>query len=150
MGVGKAELEAKAGIQVLLYTRQPFVAVGVSSVFGASEDFELVGCCESLAATIDCLRFNNPDIVLVHMTLRLSLAELGQMRSAGNRSRVVLWGDVMGGEFAFQAMQLGVRAILPSHMPIDGLLTSMLNVHRGMLCFEKELATRCCFKSASR
>ena len=87
MGVGKAELEAKAGIQILLYTRQPFVAVGVGSVLSASEGFELAGCCDSLAATIECLRFSHPDIVLVHLTTRISLAELGQIRSAGSRPR---------------------------------------------------------------
>ena len=131
-------MEAKTGIQVLLCTQQPFVAVGVDSVLGSAEGFELIGCCDGPAAAIKWLQSANPDIVLVHLTSRIGLGELGELRSAGVQSRIVLWGEAIGGEFAFQAMELGVRSILPSTTPVDGLLTALQNVHRGLLCFERE------------
>ena len=131
-------MEAKAGIQVLLCTQQPFVAVGVASVLGATEEFELIGCCDGVATAIDRLQSGHPDIVLVHLTSRVGLAELGELRSAGLESRIVLWGEAIGGEFAFQAMELGVRSILPSATSTEGLLAALRNVHRGLLCFERE------------
>lgn len=129
----------KTGIRIVLYTRHPFVAAGVGSVLSTSADFELAACCNSLAATLDCLELDPPEIVLVHLASRISLAELRQLWPAAARSRVVLWGDAIEGEFAFQAMLLGARAIFPNHTAPDALLTGLLNVHRGVLCFEKQL-----------
>jgi two-component system nitrate/nitrite response regulator NarP len=134
--------KARASIQVLLFTKQPFVAAGVSAVLGGRRDLELCGTCDSLSAAVERLRSGRVDIVLVHLTSRTSLAELGQLWSSGTRARVVLWGDAIEGEFAFQAMLLGVRAILPAHTSIDSLLTSLVNVHRGVLCFDKEMVDR--------
>jgi DNA-binding NarL/FixJ family response regulator len=127
------------GIRILLYTRHPFVAAGVGSVLSGSAEFELAGWCGTLAATGDRLRSDTPDILLVHLASRISLAELGQLWPAAARSRVVLWGDAIEGEFAFQAMLLGARAIFPNHTKVDDLLAGLLNVHRGVLCFEKQL-----------
>jgi DNA-binding NarL/FixJ family response regulator len=77
--------------------------------------------------------------LLLHLTSRISLAGLGELASAGAQLRIVLWGGAIGGEFAFQAMQLGIRSIVPGDTTIDGLLTTLHNVHRGVLCFEREL-----------
>ena len=80
-----------------------------------------------------------PDMVLVYLTARISLSDVRALRSAGDRTHIVLWGEGLPAEFAFQAMQLGVRGILASTISIDGLLTALDNVHRGVLCFEREL-----------
>lgn len=139
MSMRNVALKHKTGIRILLYTRHPFVAAGVGFVLSASADFELAGWCGTLAATRDRLRSDIPDIALVHLASRISLAELGQLWPAAAGSRVVLWGDAIEGEFAFQAMLLGARAVFPNHTPVDALLAGLLNVHRGVLCFEKQL-----------
>ena len=77
--------------------------------------------------------------MLVYLTSRVSLSEIRALRAAGDRIQVVLWGEGLNGEFAFQAMQLGVRGILAGNLPVDDLLAALENVHRGVLCFEKEL-----------
>jgi len=114
----------------------------MESVLRGHKEFGLTACCDSLTATIDCLPARRPDIVLIHLTERISLEQLGRIRSTGSALQTVLWGDDLNDEFAFQAMQLGVRGILPSHTSIDGLFTSLRNVHNGALCFEKELVDR--------
>lgn len=129
----------KNGIRILLYTRHPFVAAGVGSVLSGSAGFELAGCCGTLPAIRDRLRSDPPEIVLLHLASRISLAELGQLWPAAGCSRVVLWGDAIEGEFAFQAMLLGARAIFPSHTPVEALLSGLRNVQAGVLCFEKQL-----------
>ena len=78
-------------------------------------------------------------MVLVYLTSRISLSDVRALRSAGERVQVVLWGEGLAGEFAFQAMQLGVRGILASTISVEGLLAALDNVHRGVLCFEREL-----------
>ncbi len=43
-------------------------------------------------------------------------------------------------------MLLGTRAILPGNTSIDGLLTSLREVARGVLCFEKDLLDKVLFQ----
>lgn len=132
-------MEVKAKIPILLCSQQPFVVRGFAAVLRSRADFKLVACCESLLEARDRLKSTKAAIVLIHLTTRVNLSELRALRSVDGRLQIVLWGDGLGGEFAFQAMQLGVRGILPGTATIDCLLSSLHNVHTGVLCFEKDL-----------
>jgi DNA-binding NarL/FixJ family response regulator len=128
-----------SAIRILLYTQQPFVGAGVRAVIQATSGYELTECCNTWPEAVRVALSTQPDVVLIHLSARMSLGELAQLRACSRRSQIVLWGDGVGGEFALHAMQFGVRGILPSHTSVDGLLTSVLNVHAGVLCFEKEV-----------
>jgi DNA-binding NarL/FixJ family response regulator len=132
-------VESDNRIRIVLYTQQPFVAEGLAAVLQCHADLELTACRDSLSGTLDCLRSTRPDVLLVHLTSGISLADLRDARSAESRCQIVLWGQELGGEFAFQAMQLGVRSILPGNTSKDNLLAALRNVHRGVLCFERDL-----------
>jgi two-component system nitrate/nitrite response regulator NarP len=132
-------VESNHQIRIALYTQQPFVAQGLAAVLHGHADLELAACRDSLAGTLDCLKSTSPDLLLVHLMSGISLSDLRELRSAGSRCQIVLWGQELGGEFAFQAMQLGVRSILPGHTSIDDFLAALGNVHRGGLCFERDL-----------
>ena len=139
----KADVKSNPKIRVALHTEHPFVAAGVRSVMSSRPEFELDACCDSMAAMANHLRASKAEIVLVHLGSRVSLADLGQLASAAPSGlapgRMVLWGDGIGGEFAYQAMLLGARAIIPGRSSIEALVMTLQNVHRGVLCFEKEL-----------
>jgi DNA-binding NarL/FixJ family response regulator len=126
-------------ISILFWTQQPFVSRGLADVLRNRPEYRLVDCCENLPAAVACIEAEQPTLVLVYLTSRISLSEVRALRSAGERVQIVLWGEGLTGEFAFQAMQLGVRGILASDLSIDGLLAALDNVHRGVLCFEREL-----------
>jgi DNA-binding NarL/FixJ family response regulator len=126
-------------IQVLFWTQQPFVGRGLAEVFKDRPEYRLVECCDNLPAALRCMRTAHPSVVLVYLTSRIGLADVRALRKAGDRAHVVLWGEGLAGEFAFQAMQLGVRGVLSSSISIDGLLSALENIHRGILCFEQEL-----------
>jgi DNA-binding NarL/FixJ family response regulator len=126
-------------IRIALYTQQPFVAQGLAAVFCAHADLELAACRDSLSGTLDCLRSSRPDVLLVHLLAGISLSELHQIRSADSRCHNVLWGQELEGEFAFQAIRLGVRGILPGNISIDDFLAALRHVHQGALCFGKDL-----------
>jgi DNA-binding NarL/FixJ family response regulator len=132
-------VESNARIKILLCSQQPFVVQGFVTVLRSRPEFKLVSCCESLSEIHDRLKSAQPAIVLLHLTARINLSELQALKSVDSRAQIVLWGDGLAGEFAFQAMQLGVRGILPSTVTIDCLLGSLQNIHKGVLCFEKEL-----------
>jgi DNA-binding NarL/FixJ family response regulator len=126
-------------IRIALYTQQPFVERGLAAVLLTHADLELTACRDSLSGTLECLRSTQQDVLLVYLTSGISLADLREMRSADGRCQIVLWGQELGGEFVFQAMQLGVRSVLPEKISIDDFLTALRDVHRGVLCFERGL-----------
>jgi DNA-binding NarL/FixJ family response regulator len=132
-------VESDNRIRIALYTQQPFVAQGLAAVFLTHADLELAACRDSLSGTLDCLKSTRPDVLLVHVISGISLSDLREIRSAGSRCQIVLWGQELAGEFAFQAMQLGVRGILPGNTSIDDFLAALRKVHRGVLCFESDL-----------
>ncbi|MCX6631007.1 MAG: response regulator transcription factor [Candidatus Solibacter sp.] len=126
-------------IRIVLYTQQPFVAQGQAAVFHAHADLQLAACRDNLSGTLDCLRSSRPDVLLVHLISGISLSDLREIRSADIRCQIILWGQELGGEFAFQAMQLGVRSILPGNTSIESFLAALRNVNRGVLCFDRDL-----------
>ena len=132
-------MATNTAISILFWTQQPFVGLGLADVLRSRPEYRLVDCCDSLSAAVDCIKTERPALVLVYLTSRISLSEVRALRSAGDRVQIVLWGEGLTGEFAFQAMQLGVRGILASNLSIDGLLAALDNVHRGVLCFERDL-----------
>jgi DNA-binding NarL/FixJ family response regulator len=115
------------------------VGRGLADVLRDRPEFRLLDCCDSLPAALAWVKAAQPALVLVYLNSRISLSEVRALRSAGDRPQIVLWGEGLTGEFAFQAMQLGVRGILASTISIDDLLSALGNVHRGVLCFEREL-----------
>ena len=126
-------------IRVVLYTQQPFVAQGVTTVFQSHKDLELSAWRDTVSGTLDCLRSIRPHVLVVQPLSGFSLAELRDLRNADARCQIILWGQELGGEFAFQAMQLGVASILAGNTPVDDFLTAVRNVHKGVLCFERDL-----------
>ena len=126
-------------VSILLWTQQPFVGRGLAEVLRDRPEYDLVDCCDNLAAALDGVKAAQPALVLVYLTARVSLSEIRALRSAADRAQVILWGEGLTGEFAFQAMQLGVRGILASTVSVDGLLAALANIQRGVLCFEREL-----------
>ena len=136
---GRCRVQSSAKIQILLCSQQPFVGRGFVAVLRGRPEFKLVACCESLAETLDRLTSSQPTIVLLQLTERVSLSDLRALRSVDSHAHIVLWGDGLAGEFAFQAMQLGVRGILPGSATIDCLLGSLQSIQKGILCFEKDL-----------
>ena len=132
-------MESRARIQILLCTQQPFVRRGFAAVLRGRPGFKLVGCCQSLSETRDRLRSAPPNIVLIHLTARISLSDLRELQFVEGSTQIVLWGDGLTGEFAFQALQLGVRGILPGAATVDCLLGSLDNIQRGVLCFDKQI-----------
>jgi DNA-binding NarL/FixJ family response regulator len=126
-------------IRIALYTQLSFVAQGLAAVFGTHPDLELAACRDSLSGTLDCLKSTRPDVLLILLVPGVKLSELQEMRAADSRCQIVLWGQELEGEFAFQAIRMGVRSILPGSISIDDFLAALRHVHQGELCFEKDL-----------
>jgi len=131
-------------IRIVLYTQHSFVAQGLAAVFRTHADLELAACLDTLSGTLDCLKSIRPDVLLVHVLSGIRLSDLSEIRSAGSGCQVILWGQELEGKFAFQAMRLGARGILPANASIDNVLAALRNVHRGALCFGRGFLSQMC------
>jgi len=132
-------MEWSTPTRVLLYSQQPFVAHGLAAVLESRPDFELAACRDDWPGTVECLMADPPDVALVYLTPEISLSDLRELRSADPRTPVVLWGQALAGEFVFQAMQLGIRGLIPSQSPVEALLSTLKKIRGGELCFETEI-----------
>jgi DNA-binding NarL/FixJ family response regulator len=126
-------------IRIAIYTQQPFVAQGLATVLRSQRDLILAACHDTVAGLRDYLKSATPDVLLIYLMTAMSLSELHEIRSIDSRCRIVLWGQDLEGDFAFQAMQLGVRSILPGDTSIENFLAALRSVQKGALCFEKDL-----------
>jgi two-component system nitrate/nitrite response regulator NarL len=126
-------------IRIAIYAQQPFIALGLAAVLRSQRDFTLAASHDALASLLDYLKSATPDVVLIYLMTAMSLSDLHEIRSIDSRCRVVLWGQDLEGDFAFQAMQLGVRSILPGDTSIDNFLAALRSVQKGALCFERDL-----------
>jgi two-component system, NarL family, nitrate/nitrite response regulator NarL len=127
---------SKSRIRVWLYTVQPFVGRGLAAVLSSRPEFELAVCVGDHERALESLRQSSPDVAIAYLTSGISLAELRELRAANTRAPLMLWGEGLGGEFVFQAMQLGIRGVLPGSTSIEDLLSALERAHRGELCFE--------------
>jgi DNA-binding NarL/FixJ family response regulator len=135
-------VETDDTIPILFWSQHPFVSLGLADALRGRPEFHLAQCCDNLPATIAEVKRWQRAVVLVYLTSRISLSDVRALRCAGEAAHIVLWGEGLTGEFAFQAMQLGVRGIVSATISIDGLVATLENVHRGMLCFDQELMDR--------
>ncbi len=126
-------------IRIAIYTEQPFIAQGLAAVLRSQRDLKLVACQDTLASLLDYLKSATPDVLLIYLMTAMSLCDLQEIRNIDSRCRVVLWGQDLEGDFAFQAMQLGVRSILPGNTSIENFLAALRSVQKGALCFERDL-----------
>ncbi|MDR3700270.1 MAG: response regulator transcription factor [Candidatus Sulfopaludibacter sp.] len=126
-------------IRIAIYTQQPFIAQGLAAVLRSQTDLRLAACLDTLASLRDYLKSATPDVLLIYLMTAMSLSDLHEIRSLDSRCRIVLWGQDLEGDFAFQAMQLGVRSILPGDTSIENFLAALRSVQKGALCFERDL-----------
>lgn len=132
----------KPRIRILFYGRHPFLALGLTAALKSDARFQLLRSCDDWATFVHSVPVTRPDVLLVHLTSSPGLIELARLHSLRPGSPIALWGDDPGGDFGFQAMQLGVRAFLPEDTPVANLLTSLVSVHDGVLCFDRDFVDR--------
>jgi DNA-binding NarL/FixJ family response regulator len=122
---------------IVLFSQQPFIAKGLTEALKGRADLELT-VCDTLAGVLTCLRTVQPAAVVVYLESGVGLADLHDLLVV-TRAPVVLWGGEFGYEFSYQALQCGIRGILPASMPVDDLLAAVDEIMGGGLCFAKQL-----------
>src|ERR1700675_3754515 len=134
--------------QILLFSDEPVLAVGLESVLRAADGFQLAGVCSNTTRLKEIMEAGQPDILLIDLTSDVTFSILSELKKATINAKIVLWVHAISTELALQAMALGVRGILRKTLPSELLIKCLQRVHEGEFWFEKALTDS--FLSAKR
>jgi DNA-binding NarL/FixJ family response regulator len=135
-------------IRIVLYSNQPILAKGLESLIVADPALELSAYCSTSAALKQHMVNENPDLAVVDLTPEITFAMLGELQSLAPQCKLILWTDLIAGDFALQALSAGVRGVLRKTLPAEGHRQCLHKVFSGELWFEKSLTDS--FRSARR
>jgi two-component system nitrate/nitrite response regulator NarL len=126
-------------VRVIIYSDQPVLARGLESLIAADPALELSACCSNLATLKNSLAKDNPDLAVLDLTLEITSAALDELQNLAPDSKLILWTDTIGGDFALQALTIGIRGVLRKTLPLEAHLQCLHRVASGELWFEKSL-----------
>ncbi len=126
-------------MRLLLYLDEPSVSEAIRFLFSQIEDISVERILNDPAQIVPAVQTYEPDIALLSLTPLLHYGVLRQLHEIAPECRIVLWTHLIPQEVAHQAMELGVRGILPRTYSTELVLKCLQKVQEGELWFDKEL-----------
>jgi hypothetical protein len=86
------------------------LAMGLHSLIASDPAFELNARRSHLAALKERLANERPDLAVLDLTPEITSAVLGDLQDLAPESKLILWTNAISGDFALQALTIGIRA----------------------------------------
>jgi DNA-binding NarL/FixJ family response regulator len=125
-------------LNVLLYTTQPILALGLAAALEAS-NCRLARVCCGMPGLREALARTRFDVLLIEATPELSTEMLSELNAAAQGAPIVIWVDPVSTEFVAQALSLGVRGVLRKNLSAKLQVRCLETVGAGELWVEKEM-----------
>jgi DNA-binding NarL/FixJ family response regulator len=125
--------------RVVVCSDQPILAHGLGSLIAADPALQLNACCSNIAALMERLASGTSDLAVLDLTPEITIAALSELRRIAPDCKLILWTNSIDGDFALQALSLGVRGVLGKSLSLEAHRQCLHRVHRGELWFEKSL-----------
>jgi DNA-binding NarL/FixJ family response regulator len=106
-------------IQIVVYSNQPILVRGLESLIDADPAFELQATCLSVPALREQLANNKPGLAVLDLTADLTSTTLRELQNLAPDCKLLLWTDTIVGDFAVQALTIGVRGVLRKTLSLD-------------------------------
>jgi len=126
-------------VRVVIYSDQPILAKGLESLIAADPALELNVYCSKVAALKEQLTNEKPDLAVLDLTPELTTGTLEELQKLAPECKLILWTNSIAGEFALQALSIGVRGVLRKTLPLEAHRQCLHRVYAGELWFEKSL-----------
>ncbi|MGA3076197.1 MAG: response regulator transcription factor [Bryobacteraceae bacterium] len=126
-------------MKVVVYSDQPILAKGLESLVAADPAIELTACCSDIAALTEHLANETPDLALLDLTPEMTSAVLTRLQNLAPECKLILWTNTIAGDFALEALTIGIRGILRKNLPLEAYRQCLYRVYSGELWFEKSL-----------
>lgn len=125
--------------RVLLFTDEPVLARGFTTILSSVPGFDTVSVCQSTAELAGAIQTYRPDVLLIDLTPEVTFGILTRLQADLPNCRLVLWVRTISTELAYQAMELGVRGVLRKTLGPELLVKCLSKVAEGELWFDKTL-----------
>ncbi len=125
--------------RVLLFTDEPVLAAGFTSVVSSVPEFQSVSVCHASTELADAVVASQPDVLLIDLTSDITFSMLTHLQREVPGCRIILWVRTISTELAYQAMELGVRGVLRKTLAPELLIKCLSKVCEGELWFDKSL-----------
>ncbi|WOH51820.1 LuxR C-terminal-related transcriptional regulator [Bradyrhizobium sp. sBnM-33] len=114
-------------IRLVIADRQPIVLQGLTSIFAAQHDFEIVASCRRGTSCLDAIRNLAPDVALVANTLPdLTVSEILAIAKAENLpTRLVFFAEPEGDDDLIAAIAAGTCSAISNYAHPDTILRSL-------------------------
>ena len=121
---------------------QPIVVEGLIRVLDACEDLNFAGSTSSLSDSLESVREQHPDILLVDQAagLKVVFQFISDVKNTSARCQPVLWVNDLAEVDCFRALQLGTRGILKKTVPVADVLECLRSVAGGNVWIESSLS----------
>jgi len=126
-------------INVAIYSDQPILAGGLESVISLDVDLQVSEGVSNLKELGEHLADEKPDIAVLDLTAELTITVLEQLHRRAPDCRLILWVESISGQFAKQALAVGVCGILRKNLPVEAHRRCLHNVGTGQFWLEKRL-----------
>lgn len=127
---GPSSPDSKSQKTVLVCDTQPVTAEGVRTLLTGNPDLRFLQVAESLAATLDLVRGQAPDVIVVDKAFGIQavLEWLSEIRLASPNAGVVIWGVSVTEAEALRFLQAGARGILRKTAGVSSVLACLRTV----------------------
>ena|SRR5580658_393413 len=126
-------------VRVVVYSNQPILAMGLKSLIAGDPGLELNANCSSVAALKEHLANESPDLAVLDLTTEITPTVLDELQNLAPECKLILWANTIAGDFALQAMAIGVRGVLRKALPLEAHRQCLHRVYAGEFWFEKSL-----------
>jgi len=128
-------------IRVFACEAQPIVLEGLAKVLTGHDAFDLIGSAPTLRESLDAVRADRPDIVLVDQGpgLKQVFQFVADVKSTFPGCQPVLWVNDLAEVDCFRALQLGARGILKKTVSVASMLECFSAVSRGDVWIESAI-----------
>ena len=127
------------GHTVAAFSDEPTLLIGFESVLRDCSDFSFVHMTNDARHLAAVLAEALPDILVMDWVPGVDLETVRNLRSVAPGTRIILWAREIAPEAAYQAIELGVRGVLPRTLPRERVIECLSQVAAGEMWLERSL-----------
>ncbi len=128
-------------IRIALFTDEPILAAGVTSLLFAEMDFLVVGVWSDTASLAYFVSREKPEILLADLEDGVSLPLISDILRAAPDCRIVCWVRSLPVNMALRLLDLDVAGILSKRIAGDHITSTLRRVAAGEQCVDQTLFT---------
>lgn len=126
--------------KVVLLTDQPVLSAGMVTLCEKHGSLELASVCSTLTDLRDAVIRHQPRLAMLDYRPDLEATQLREVCTSACPLSVVLIGRRIPPEFACQAREMGVAAVLSTTLSLDQLANNLRRILEGEILFEHSVA----------